>query len=795
MSRQHRARLNALVGPDVTPPSAPVLTATPGVGEMLLEWTAATDDVGVAEYEVWRDSTYLSTETAGTFSYVATGLTPGVSHTWKVVAYDAARNYTNSNLPSAAADAPSGSVFVERLVGGAFDASWSADVISGTGTIDVVSDQTYEGSYSAKIDKPLADATCYKRRTFSATDSVRVSAPYRWDTDSGDDNNNGTGPRVFSGTDRIFDVFRQDDTDKRIALRYQSTGLTSGDALYIQTGQTVELDTWVMLDMQCDYAAGPNSRIRVWVNGVLRIDARNLVVYAGGFTAFQIGSEHTTQFLDMWVGAPITIDTDPDDSAITGTTYYVSNTGSNAASGTSEATPWQTIGKVNSSMATFVPGDAVLFKRGGTYSDAGLNFTKSGTSSDPILIGAYGTGVDPIFDGGGNYANGNPLNPIPGPWPIKGSRDPISLRGNWLVMEEFITQQGNFSGVKVYGDDCEIRNFMSRWNVAGIMTDSGCARLNAHDYVLLDNAVMSVNAPGGDDDSGAFGHAIFGADGEFHHFTSSGHRATSHDYGIDGSTIEIYGGKRNVFHHCTAVDDEAFTELGNQATEDTTYHHCVYYSLAGDGRIGFNVQGSPWGSPLRTKIYHCTVFLPAGTANSGLSIGTVTSWAAGTAYSVGTRRAPALTNAKANGHIYEVTVAGTSSGTEPTWPTNGGTVVDGGVTWIDRGLQAEVKNNIVVASWKSGFFGAPADENDNIYYGYSQNQVRSINNATPASFGVGTASLLATNPLFVSTVTPDLHLQAGSPAVNAGQDLGYTTDRDDLPRAVGTPDIGAYERQ
>lgn len=44
------------------------------------------------------------------------------------------------------------------------------------------------------------------------------------------------------------------------------------------------------------------------------------------------------------------------------------------------------------------------------------------------------------------------------------------------------------------------------------------------------------------------------------------------------------------------------------------------------------------------------------------------------------------------GHLYVVTVAGTSSGTEPTWPTNGTTVTDGGVTWKDLGTTTLVED-------------------------------------------------------------------------------------------------------
>lgn len=44
------------------------------------------------------------------------------------------------------------------------------------------------------------------------------------------------------------------------------------------------------------------------------------------------------------------------------------------------------------------------------------------------------------------------------------------------------------------------------------------------------------------------------------------------------------------------------------------------------------------------------------------------------------------------GHAYLCTVAGTSGASEPTWPTNGGTVTDGTVTWKDLGTVALVKD-------------------------------------------------------------------------------------------------------
>src|ERR1700722_4506902 len=71
------------------------------------------------------------------------------------------------------------------------------------------------------------------------------------------------------------------------------------------------------------------------------------------------------------------------------TTYYVSPSGSDANSGSASA-PWQTISRVN--RASLQPGDTVLFQGGQTFSDATLMPPTSGTSSDPITFGSYGSG-------------------------------------------------------------------------------------------------------------------------------------------------------------------------------------------------------------------------------------------------------------------------------------------------------------------------------------------------------------------------------------------------------------------
>jgi hypothetical protein len=70
-------------------------------------------------------------------------------------------------------------------------------------------------------------------------------------------------------------------------------------------------------------------------------------------------------------------------------------------------------------------------------------------------------------------------------------------------------------------------------------------------------------------------------------------------------------------------------------------------------------------------------------ANNTTGFGAQTVWQATHAYSLGEVRRPTSTNNR----TYRVTTAGTSAGSEPTWPTtDGGTVTDGTVVWTETSV-------------------------------------------------------------------------------------------------------------
>ncbi|WP_394767798.1 right-handed parallel beta-helix repeat-containing protein [Ferruginibacter sp.] len=82
--------------------------------------------------------------------------------------------------------------------------------------------------------------------------------------------------------------------------------------------------------------------------------------------------------------------------------YYISSSSGSdfysSAQAQNSSTPWQSINKLNSFFSNLVPGDNVFFKRGDTFYGS-VVVTRSGASGNPIVLGAYGTGNNPVITG------------------------------------------------------------------------------------------------------------------------------------------------------------------------------------------------------------------------------------------------------------------------------------------------------------------------------------------------------------------------------------------------------------
>jgi chitodextrinase/uncharacterized Ntn-hydrolase superfamily protein len=89
--------VTTLSPPDTTPPTQPTNLAAANTTMVStdLSWTASTDNVGVTGYDVYLGASVLGTTSGTTFG--VTGLSPGLSYTFTVVAKDAAGN---ESIPS-----------------------------------------------------------------------------------------------------------------------------------------------------------------------------------------------------------------------------------------------------------------------------------------------------------------------------------------------------------------------------------------------------------------------------------------------------------------------------------------------------------------------------------------------------------------------------------------------------------------------------------------------------------------------------------------------------------------------
>jgi hypothetical protein len=145
------------VVPDTQDPSAPAaITATPGETSIALQWAAASDNVGVTGYRVFRD--YALVGTSPTPSFADTGLLPNMTYRYQVEAFDAAGN-TSLSQP----------VLVSTL------RPPDPDPVEPPGDDDVTPPAD-ERAPVVRIASPGREARLRKRATIvaSATDNVRA---------------------------------------------------------------------------------------------------------------------------------------------------------------------------------------------------------------------------------------------------------------------------------------------------------------------------------------------------------------------------------------------------------------------------------------------------------------------------------------------------------------------------------------------------------------------------------------------------------------------------------------------
>ena len=178
--------------PDVESPSAPAnLMATEVLSNSVtLVWDASTDNVGVTGYAVYRDTVLLAP--VGTVTtYVDTTVTPSATHTYTVVARDAAGNFSTPSdpldvvIPSAPDVTPPSmptSLIATEVLSNSVTLAWGAssdDV--GVTAYDIYRDTVYFDSVAGNVltyqDGTVTDNMSYAYYVIARDGAGNSSAP------------------------------------------------------------------------------------------------------------------------------------------------------------------------------------------------------------------------------------------------------------------------------------------------------------------------------------------------------------------------------------------------------------------------------------------------------------------------------------------------------------------------------------------------------------------------------------------------------------------------------------------
>ncbi len=119
-------------------------------------------------------------------------------------------------------------------------------------------------------------------------------------------------------------------------------------------------------------------------------------VKAGDKIRFVTGRNSTATNGTAFLSPVISYNSILEDEEVTGKSYYVSASGSDANTGTNEFAPWQRLSKLAN--IELKGGDRVYLKAGDTFNGQLVLNNVSGTKENPVVITSYGTGDKPVID-------------------------------------------------------------------------------------------------------------------------------------------------------------------------------------------------------------------------------------------------------------------------------------------------------------------------------------------------------------------------------------------------------------
>jgi len=490
-----------------------------------------------------------------------------------------------------------------------------------------------------------------------------------------------------------------------------------------------------------------------------------------------------------------------------GATYYVNQTGgSDANNGLSTGSAWKTMAKVNAS--SFLPGDSILFKKGETWRET-LMVPSSGIAGRVITFGAYGSGDAPIIDGSDivtGWTDGTSNI-----WIATVTTKPNQVFFNGTRGTEAANRAG-VNGANKWWWDSNVLYAYSTSDADMAFTNPGieaskrdwCGAIIEKSYIYVNGLdCRKSNTYGFAAQAWGNGTTVAGIKWDNVTVTNSGRDGFKLENGASANTDNIiiirstssYNGgtgflganlktgsnritiENSTFHHNGQLVDTYAIGVWNQSVASNTYltvKNCEVYAQKRLISEGAGIQFD--GNPTRGNIaeYNYVHDNEGGGIHSGYG---------------GSDSNIVRYNLIVNNNNYGIAGYGGTNETKIYNNTIYGSVSPGGYSGIylfTAGVYS-VKNNVVVGNYNYGIDGNSGTTitcTNNLFYGY----------LTAATHNVTCTSSVTSGPLFVSTVTRDFHLQAGSPAIDAGTGVGLTRDFSGNIVPFGSaPDIGAYE--
>ncbi|MBZ4190597.1 DUF1565 domain-containing protein [Niabella beijingensis] len=479
----------------------------------------------------------------------------------------------------------------------------------------------------------------------------------------------------------------------------------------------------------------------------------------------------------------------PSDAGAPDHTYYVATDGNDAADGRI-STPWKSI---NNALAKAAAGDVILV-RGGVYNEK-VRFTRSGIPGKEVVLKAY-TGERPVIDGSMIGING---------WEAL-----VTLRDvQYITIDGFDIRNLTTSvkgadpqGIAVNGNTkhITIRN-CNIYNIKNTATLENWR--SGHAILVVGNgteAITGIEITGctvHDTQTGTSENITLAGNVDGFKITHNRIYKTE-NIGIiiaDGGGLNPGGDPATNFARNGVVSDNELYRVSMANSTDV-------WGLNNYGAIAIYVCGGANTIVERNKVYDCD-----------RGIGLVSENNAYPTRNVIVRNNFVYNNWRTGiymGDYLNYTTAGTYDCyvVNNTLYQNNKTTgafgeIEGEIRLTERCFNNVIRNNIIYARPEDVFIhkytdtGADNVIDDNLYYTTGTPRwIWNSTNGTPVNdleawrmvSGGDVRSTSGQDPLLVSLTTPDLHLQAGSPARNTGlvisAAINGTTDIDGKPRIV-----------